>query len=226
MFQCPRCLEKVSLYDCGDDQAQTASGKGKTVKVCPNCRAKGLTEVIDHRAKSSAKPGQGGLPLRERMSAGREEREHDDRPQKRRSSRDMTSARSGKSSHRTIPHWYPPHKMMNFEDDSLPWGAKWREDSNFRTVAELFTKRNLWALATIRPAITKIRMWRSVSPDVGLTGITLNSSKMYKERESGRGISSGTYYVPQVSREMVVTNGYDYKVETQLIPAFVGAGRD
>jgi len=54
----------------------------------------------------------------------------------------------------------------------------------------------------------------------GLTGITLNSSKMYKERESGRGISSGTYYVPQISREMVVTNGYDYKIETQLIPAF------
>ena len=37
------------------------------------------------------------------------------------------------------------------------------------------------------------------------------------ERQS---IANGTYYIPQVFREMVVTNGFDYKVETQLIPAF------
>ncbi len=43
---------------------------------------------------------------------------------------------------------------------------------------------------------------------------------MYKERENGRGISNGTYYLPQISREMVVTNGFDFKVETQLIPAY------
>ena len=110
---------------------------------------------------------------------------------------------------------------MNVEDDSKPWGAEWREGRNFRTVAELFTKRNLWALAALRSAITRFE--NDAVRDAlmfGLTGITLNSSKMYKERESGRGISSGTYYVPQISREMVVTNGYDYKIETQLIPAF------
>jgi hypothetical protein len=88
-------------------------------------------------------------------------------------------------------------------------------------VAEHFTKRNLWALATIRNAVGKIKD-ASVRYALmfGLTGITLNSSRMYKERESGRGISSGTYYLRQISREMVVTNGFDYKVESQLIPAF------
>ena len=30
--------------------------------------------------------------------------------------------------------------------------------------------------------------------------------------------------IPQVFREMVVTNGLDYKVETQLIPAFEELG--
>ena len=36
--------------------------------------------------------------------------------------------------------------MMNEVDDSKPWGEKWRAGtSNFRTVAELFTSRNLWA---------------------------------------------------------------------------------
>ena len=88
-------------------------------------------------------------------------------------------------------------------------------------VDDLFTKRNLWALAAMRSAISRVE--NDAVRDAlmfGLTGITLNSSKMYKERESGRGISNGTYYVPQISREMVVTNGYDYKIETQLIPAF------
>ena len=36
--------------------------------------------------------------------------------------------------------------MMDVEDDSKPWGVKWRAGtSNFRTVAELYSKRNLWA---------------------------------------------------------------------------------
>ena len=35
--------------------------------------------------------------------------------------------------------------------------TKWRAGtSSFRTVAELFTKRNLWALSAIREAISKI----------------------------------------------------------------------
>ena len=55
-----------------------------------------------------------------------------------------------------IPHWYPHHRMMNVEDDATPWGAEWREGRNFRTVAELFTKRNLWALSTIRDAMTEV----------------------------------------------------------------------
>src|SRR5207244_8351878 len=55
-----------------------------------------------------------------------------------------------------IPHWHPPHKMMNVEDDSKPWGAGWREGRNFRTVADLFTKRNLWALATLKAGIEQM----------------------------------------------------------------------
>ena len=52
----------------------------------------------------------------------------------------------------SIPYWCPPHKMMNIEDDSVPWGIKWRPGRNFRSVAELFTKRNLWAFSAVREA--------------------------------------------------------------------------
>ncbi len=43
VFQCPRCLQKTALYDCGDDEAETAAGKAKVVKVCRGCQAKGHT---------------------------------------------------------------------------------------------------------------------------------------------------------------------------------------
>jgi hypothetical protein len=54
----------------------------------------------------------------------------------------------------------------------------------------------------------------------GLTGICLRASKMYQESEGGRGTTKGTYYIPQIFREMVATNGFDYKVEIQLVKAF------
>ena len=46
VFQCPRCLTKIPLYDCGTEDSETAAGKAKTVNVCPTCQAKGFTEVI------------------------------------------------------------------------------------------------------------------------------------------------------------------------------------
>jgi len=227
VFQCPRCLAKVTQYDCDEDEGLTASGKSKTVKVCPICQAKGFTEVI---SSLSAKFGYMPVKVVYHCESGckptRDEREHNDpAPEKRSNFEEYDLGKITEIDSKTIPFWYPPHKMMNVDDDSKPWGAEWREGRNFRTVAELFTKRNLWALSTIRHAISKIKD-ASVRDALmfGLTGITLNSSKMYKERESGRGISSGTYCVPQVSREMVVTNGFDYKVETQLIPAFEELG--
>ena len=52
--------------------------------------------------------------------------------------------------------------MMDVEDDSKPWGVKWRSGtSSFRTVAELYTKRNLWALAGLLAAIAAHRRQRA-----------------------------------------------------------------
>jgi len=41
VFQCPRCLSKIPLYDCETEESQTAAGKAKSVNVCPTCQAKG-----------------------------------------------------------------------------------------------------------------------------------------------------------------------------------------
>ena len=220
VFQCPRCLKKIALYDCGDDEAETAAGKVKAVRVCPNCHAKGHTEVIRSQdEKFGYVPVKVVYHCENGCKPARQEREHEDSSADKRSFfEDRDLGKIMEIQQMEIPHWYP-------RSCDMTWMSRYQRDALYyygvRNVADLFTKRNLWALAALRSAITRVE--NDAVRDAlmfGLTGITLNSSKMYKERESGRGISSGTYYVPQISREMVVTNGYDYKIETQLIPAF------
>jgi len=224
VFQCPRCLNKVPLFDCIEVQTETKQGKHPKIPVCPHCHPKhreaintelenrfgSIPVLVTYQCLSGCKPRRGKRLYNDQDKRKREFFEQ----------YDLSKLREIEG--KPIPHWYPPHKMMNVTDDSQPWGDKWRAGtSNFRTVAELFTKRNLWALAAIRAGI--IAVADDLVKDAllfGLTGIALNSSKMYKERDNGRGISSGTYYMPPISREMVVTNGFYYKVEQQLIPAF------
>ena len=47
----------------------------------------------------------------------------------------------------------------------------------------------------------------------------LNTTKMCQDRGK-LGFNKGTYYIPQVVRELVVTNSLNYKVENHLGPAF------
>ena len=220
VFQCPRCLKKIALYDCGNDEAETASGNAKVVKVCRGCQAKGYTEVIRSQdEKFGYVPVKVVYHCENGCKPAREVREHDDAAKKGEFFKRYDLGRVREIEAREISHWYPRHKMMNVEDDSKPWGAEWREGRNFRTVAELFTKRNLWALAAIRDAISKVE--DTAVRDAlmfGFSGITLSSSRMYREKK--RSVSNGTYYIPQVFREMVVTNGFDYKVQTQLMAAY------
>ncbi len=220
VFQCPRCLAKIPLYDCGADEAETASGKTKAVNVCPKCQKNGFTEIIRSQSEKF-----GYVPVKvvyhceNGCKPAREERFHDEESAEKRSYFEKYDlGKVQEIQRKPVPHWYP-------DGFDMTWMSRYQRDAlqyyGVKQVADMFTRRNLWALATIRQAIGKIG-----DPAIrdallfGLSGITLNSSRLYKERESGRGISNGTYYLPQICREMVVTNGFDYKVESQLIPAF------
>src|SRR5262249_27068895 len=51
VFQCPKCLEKVALYDCEVVESQTRAGKVKQASACPHCFRKGHTEIIRSQSK-------------------------------------------------------------------------------------------------------------------------------------------------------------------------------
>ena len=79
VFQCPRCLAKIPLYDCGVDEAETANGKTKAVNVCPKCQKDGFTEVIRSQSEKF-----GYVPVKvvyhceDGCKPAREERLHDE----------------------------------------------------------------------------------------------------------------------------------------------------
>ncbi|PDW00993.1 hypothetical protein CJ255_19890 [Candidatus Viridilinea mediisalina] len=115
--------------------------------------------------------------------------------------------------------------MMNIEDDTIPWGDKWRQGtSNFRTVAELYTKRNLWALAAIRNAIfTKKETPVRDALMFAFTAVSLALSRMQRySPDSGfpNMLLTGTYYVPQIGREIEVFSWYRGKI-LSLIKGYV-----
>jgi len=216
VFQCPRCLERVPLFDCVEAQGQTAGGKAKTIKACPHCYARGHVEEISTRSERfDPVPVLVSYLCSEGCKPQRGQRLHNDPDsKKRRYFEECDLVRLQEIDARPIPHWVPPHRMMNVESDTEPWGDEWRPGRDFRTVAELFTKRNLWALATINAHAQQFHGQADILR-FALTGILLNCSKMYRYRPSLKGgFQMGTYYLPQEMQIINVWRAFEDKVRS------------
>ena len=88
--------------------------------------------------------------------------------------------------------------MMNLPEGQHVWGSLYRPGvASWSTVDEVFTKRNLWALSAIRNAI-------DIQSPLGFlfNSAVLNSSRMYRHRETGGGGPAGNISIPQINREM------------------------
>jgi hypothetical protein len=102
VFQCPRCMEKVALFDCPEVEGRTQKGKPKKIRVCPHCQKRGIQEEISTSGeKFGAEPVLVSYICENGCKPARDERRHDDLdPKKGSSSRDTTWARSGRSRER------------------------------------------------------------------------------------------------------------------------------
>lgn len=219
VFQCPRCLQRVPLFDCPKVQSQTAKGRPKTIRVCPHCLEHGHQEEIKTSGvRFDPVPVLVSYLCEEGCTPRRGERRHNDPDEKkRRYFEEYDLAKIREIEAKPIPHWVPPHRMMNVESDTEPWGDKWRAGtSNFRTVAELFTKRNLWALAAV---LDKIELSGHVrfhdTLKFGLTALVQGLSRMNQYRPDVSfplNTMVGTYYLPQISVEANVWTHYPNKI--------------
>ena len=152
VFQCPRCLQKVPLFDCIEVEGRTQAGKPKKIKACPYCYKKGQAEEIKTTGdKFGAIPVLVSYQCQSGCKPKRDGRRHNDPdPLKRDYFERYDLAKIREIEGKTIPHWYPTDRMMHAPEDQECWGAEWRPGRNFRTVDELFTKRNLWALSAMK----------------------------------------------------------------------------
>jgi DNA modification methylase len=212
VFECPRCLEKISLFDCVQVQSQTKAGKAKKIKACPHCYRKGQVEEISTRSeKFGAVPVLVSYLCEGECKPKRDQRSHNDPdPKKREYFKKYDLGKIREIEGKEIPYWYPTDRMMHAPEDQECWGVKWRAGtSNFRTVDELFTKRNLWALAAIKKYATEFEGIFLFA----ITAICLSMSKMYLWGPTDEhGIIKGTYYLPQLSRSQHVFEAFESKI--------------
>ncbi len=220
VYQCSRCLEKVPLFDCVEVQSYTKAGKQIKLKVCPHCYRKGQVEEISTRGERfGAVPVLVSYLCEGNCKPKRDQRSHIDlNPVKREffDKHDIAKIREIES--KDIPYWYPSHRMMHAPEEQECWGVEWRPGRNFRTVDELFTKRNLWALAGINHNITILNKDNiSDSLLLALTGSMLHLSRMSHHKEGGGGIMVGTYYIPQMFKERCAYVNYTDKLKEIIV---------
>ena len=186
-------------------------GKGigfpKKINVCAHCYTKYQVEEISTRGeKFGAIPVLVSYICEGDCKPKRDQRSHIDAdPVKREYFEKYDLAKIREIESKRIPYWYPTDRMMHAPDDQDCWGVKWRAGtSNFRTVDELFTKRNLWALAVIKHFILPQKKRNELL--FAYTACLLGVSRMI--RESNTATLAGTYYLPQVSKEINVLSSF------------------
>jgi DNA modification methylase len=199
VFQCPRCLEKVALFDCIETEGSTQAGKPKKISACPHCHKRDFVEEIRTTSdRFGAVPVLVSYICEGGCRPARDERYHNDENKTKRDFfKKYDLGRLREIGEQAIPYWYPQNRMMNAPEDQECWGVKWRAGtSNFRTVDELFTKRSLWALSAILKGVKEIRDSEQLL--FVFQSNILSATTMQQYREAGGGFAKGTYYVPQV----------------------------
>lgn len=197
VFQCPRCLEKVPLFDCVEVEGETAKGKPKKVNTCPFCDMRGIVEEISTRTKKfGAVPVLVSYICEGDCKPKRSERRHNDPDSVKRvyfAEYDLGKIREIELCR--IPHWYP---VSEFPKSFSRWKSDLRLQG-VEKVYDLFTKRSLWALACMLAAINNV------------SGAYLNNTLFFvfhsnifqatilqQYRQAGGGFAKGTYYIPPI----------------------------
>jgi 16S rRNA G966 N2-methylase RsmD len=214
-YECPRCGNRPALFDCAAAEGHTAAGKPKKIAACPVCLAAGHVEEIRTRS-----PRLGATPvlaayrcLADRCGVEGRRRHDDPDPRKRHFFEEHDLGKIREIETLDIPYWRPtqpfPKTFARWQTDLRPAGVD--------RVDQLYTRRNLWALAALRDHAAR----SLIAPRAlfALTAVCLAVSKM--QRYSPRSgfpnmLLAGTYYLPPIGREIEVGGWYAGKVRAML----------
>jgi len=95
-----------------------------------------------------------------------------------------------------IPYPFPDRFMMNVSDPSVPWGDEWRPSRDFRRVSDLFTYRNLRAVAAFMQAAGSDEDLRAI-----ITSGMFAMSRKAQHLAEGGGYIPGNWALPPMSKQ-------------------------
>lgn len=187
-YACPACGAVVSLFEAAHDGSPAR---------CPRCPDRAAAGIINSKLRS-----RGILPVAVSFSC-----RGSCRP--RRSGRSICSdAEEAEAFERldvaaiealqrqVIPHRVPDARMMHVGDDVAPWGDEWRPSRNFRSIRELFTHRNLWALCALTEAAGD-----DLDLQALITSGMLAVSRKAQHLDRGGGYIPGNWALPPMSKQ-------------------------
>lgn len=180
VYACASCAERVPIY---------------AGRACPRCRAPittrtpiiGYEPVATCFACANARCGAGPRCVRGVLGDARERGAFE--------SIDLPALAALGA--RRIPRWHPRRAMMDVTHEG-PWGDEWAPSRNVRTIAELFTHRNLWALSVLWHHATAMGDddLRAI-----LTAGMLAVSRKAQHLDGGGGYIPGHWALPPVSKQ-------------------------
>jgi DNA modification methylase len=188
LYRCPACARKVTLYEASLH----------TPPRCPHCSR-------DHSVRaeiSSSMPIEGNEPVAVNFSCTgpcrprRITRSCVGPDGEAEAFREIDLARIEELERVPIPYPVPDRHMMDVTDPAEPWGDEWRPSRNFRTLSDLFTYRNLHALAALFHAASGDDDLRAI-----LTSGMLAVSRKAQHLSRGGGYIPGNWALPPMSKQ-------------------------
>ena len=218
-FCCRRCGQTAALADC----PQVPVG-AKTMTACPDCLARGHIEAIRTRGpRSAAAPVLAAYRCLGSCLPTQAERRHNDADAKKREYfARFDLGKIDEIAHSEIPHWRPtiafPQTFARWQTDLRPAGVE--------SIADLYTKRNLWALAALRTHAAASSCPQAAM--FALTAISLAVSRMQRYSPASgfpNMLLVGTYYIPPVGREIEAGSWYEGKLRA-LVKGYAAIRRE
>ncbi|MBI5249933.1 MAG: hypothetical protein HY912_10610 [Desulfomonile tiedjei] len=188
VYQCPVCLKPVTLFEASLRKPSCCptcfSRKGLIQPITPFLRASGYEPVA---VSLSCKRQCGPKRLTRAITGSAAEIEAFERI-------DLPRIREIESS--AMKHRYPDRFMMDVKEPAVPWGDEWRPSRNFRQISDLFTPRNLKAVAALMSAAGSDNDMRAI-----ITSGMLAMSRKAQHLNGGGGYIPGNWALPPMSKQ-------------------------
>jgi 16S rRNA G966 N2-methylase RsmD len=193
VYQCMRCRGRTSLYEASRSRPACCPicfSKDRVISpISPAMKICGYEPVaVSFSCLGSCKP------RRTLRSAAGSEEEVKAFPE-------IDAPRIREIESTPIPYPYPDNFMMNIQDPGRPWGDEWRPSRDFRRVSDLFSYRNLWALAAFMNAAGDDDDLKAV-----ITAGMLAASRKAQHLREGGGYIPGNWALPPMSKQRNVSD--------------------